>query len=48
MPPNDKQLHDHDLKVICYQMSEGTAYSAPFLNLKFKDDPDWAKNLRRG
>jgi len=45
--PDNKQFHDHDLYVFCYNMSDGkiTAYLGPALlntdvrTLKLKDDP---------
>ncbi len=45
--PNNKQFHDRDLFVFCYNMSDGkiTAYSSPALmgidirTLTLKDDP---------
>jgi hypothetical protein len=45
--PDNKEFHDHDLYVFCYNISDGkiTAYSSPALlnvdvrTLKLKDDP---------
>ena len=45
--PNNKQFHEHDLYVLCYDMSDGkiTAYESPALlnidirTLALKDDP---------
>ena len=45
--PNNKQFHEHDLYVFCFNMSDGkiTAYSSPALlgidirTLTLKDDP---------
>ena len=45
--PDNKQFHDHDLYVVCFNMSDGkiTAYSGPALlgvdirTLRLNDDP---------
>ena len=45
--PNNKQFHEHDLYVFCYNLSDGkiTAYESPALlnidvrTLALKDDP---------